>query len=615
MPETPVDPNKPIKQEVNTTMSMPDMPLSDMEQRLICKFVVTKKKEWARNRREYEMRWQESYDAYRQKLPASHAWRSRVADGTTFGQVESITPRVVSALIPEPDFFEVQALNPDHIANEPSIKALLKYQLRRADFFTKFVNIVKQAVIYGTTFAKVPFREEYGLRRDRKVNFRKKRNPITGEVVTKAAGEVRDAKMSRVYYGPDIEVVDIYDIFADPLDPEMHELVEVKDRHWNYMVSRAKEGKFMNVEKLVGGGNRVQDDAEQGVARYRDQGIEDEKPPKTVTLLEYWGEYDWRGEGPEPVHFIVANEGTLVLAEPNPFWHGKPPYIKSQFIPVPGELYGIGIPRAIHSMQKRLNDLINQRNDNINLILNRMWKVHTLADVDLRRLESIPGRFILTNDMNGIEPLPTPDVTASSYQEQSALLQQVEQATGFSRFAAGLESGRSTPRAARTVLAFQQASLEKFGLTVRFLENNLLVPTLEMFMSHNQQFLDDFEWIRVTGAGGPEFLKVDPNIFRGEYQVRSLGASEILNKEQKLQGLMTFYPMALQDPTLDAGPIAEKIWRTMGNREELPRVQLPSAEAAPAQAGVGNNLQADANSVLTQGVLQPRTQPIPGGGT
>lgn len=615
MPETNLDPNKPIEQEVTTTQTMHDMELSDSDQRHIVAFVKTKKSLWKKDRKEYEARWQESYDAYRQKLPASHAWRSRISDGTTFGQVESITPRLVAALLPEPDFFEVESLNPQFAQNERTIKALLKYQLDRADFFIKFVDLIKQAVIYGTTFAKIPFREEYGLRRDRKTHFRKTRNTITGEIVTKRVGEVREAKRKRIFYGPDIEVVDIYDIFADPLDPEMKELIEVKDRSWNYAVDRAKEGVFVNVEKLMGGAARTNDDASEGLLRYREQGINADKPPKTVTLDEYWGDYDWRGDGPEPVHFIVANEGVLVMWEPNPFWHGKPPYIKSQLIPVPKELYGIGIPGSIHSIQKRINELINQRNDNINLIMNRMWLVSTTSDVDLKRLESVPGRFILTSDMEGVKALETPDVTQSSYAEMGSLLSQVEQATGFTRFAGGLEQGKSTPRAARTVLAFQQASLEKFGLTVRFLEKNLVVKMLEMFISHNQQFLDDFEWIRVTGNSEPKFLNVDPNIFRGEYQVRSLGASEILNKEQKLQGLMTFYPLALQDPTIDAGPIAEKIWRTMGNREELPRVELPSEVAAPEQAGSGNNQRADANSLLTQGLLQPRTQPVPGGGT
>ncbi|MBK7338504.1 MAG: hypothetical protein IPJ00_21180 [Saprospirales bacterium] len=39
------------------------------------------------------------------------------------------------------------------------------------------------------------------------------------------------------------------------------------------------------------------------------------------------------------------------------------------------------------------------------LILNRMWKISSLADVDLDTLVARPNGFILTDQMDGVEAL------------------------------------------------------------------------------------------------------------------------------------------------------------------------------------------------------------------
>ncbi len=109
----------------------------------------------------------------------------------------------------------------------------------------------------------------------------------------------------------------------------------------------------------------------------------------------------------------------------------------------------------------------------------------------------------------------------------------------------------------------------------------------------------------ITGKERPEILEIDPNTLRGNYSFQPLGASEMLNDENKLQGLLTFLTVVQQDPSVDRGPIIEKIWRLLGNREPLPLT---------GGAGVVPGAEANQGQLQNSGVLEPPTQPLPGGG-
>ena len=101
-----------------------------------------------------------------------------------------------------------------------------------------------------------------------------------------------------------------------------------------------------------------------------------------------------------------------------------------------GRPYRIGIAsieahRAIPSgdvelgqeIQAELNDVINQRLDNVRLVLNKGKYVRRGAETDLITLKrSYPGRIVMTKDPVGdIREEDTRDVTASAYAEQDRL--------------------------------------------------------------------------------------------------------------------------------------------------------------------------------------------------
>jgi hypothetical protein len=129
----------------------------------------------------------------------------------------------------------------------------------------------------------------------------------------------------------------------------------------------------------------------------------------------------------------------------------------ARYIPVQHELYGIGIPEVSESLQEELNAVRNQRMDNVNLIINRMFIANKYADIDFDQLVSYPGNIILTNDVTAVQPLDTRDITKSAYMEEEIIKRDIDNAARNARHLrrSPSSSGR-TSRVAPSVPAHRQ---------------------------------------------------------------------------------------------------------------------------------------------------------------
>lgn len=82
-------------------------------------------------------------------------------------------------------------------------------------------------------------------------------------------------------------------------------------------------------------------------------------------------------------------------------------------------------------VQVAINDTVNQRRDNVALVLNKRYRVKRGSNVDMRALSrSAPGGMILMDDLNAVATDSIPDVTGSSYQEQDRLQMAFDDVSG-----------------------------------------------------------------------------------------------------------------------------------------------------------------------------------------
>ena len=175
---------------------------------------------------------------------------------------------------------------------------------------------------------------------------------------------------------------------------------------------------------------------------------------------------------------VVANGGTLLKAEANPYMMGDRPVVAFPWDVVPGRFWGRGVCEKGYNSQKALDTELRARIDALSLT------IHPMMAIDATRLprgakpEVRPGKMILTNGdpREVLQPFNFGQVSQITFAQAGALQQMVQQATGAvdSAGIAGQVNGESTAagismslgalikRHKRTLINFQQSFLIPF---------------------------------------------------------------------------------------------------------------------------------------------------------
>lgn len=143
-------------------------------------------------------------------------------------------------------------------------------------------------------------------------------------------------------------------------------------------------------------------------------------------------------------HNIIRHEGIdwfyltlgtrLLLTEPKPleevYPHGRP-YVIGISVIEAHKNYPASPNELASPMQQELNEIVNQRIDNVRLVLNKRYYIKRASNVDLKALQrNIPGSGVLMNDVNAVKNVDTNDVTSSSYAEQDRINVELDELMG-----------------------------------------------------------------------------------------------------------------------------------------------------------------------------------------
>ena len=175
---------------------------------------------------------------------------------------------------------------------------------------------------------------------------------------------------------------------------------------------------------------------------------------------------------------VIANGGTLLKAEANPYMMNDRPVVAFPWDVVPGRFWGRGVCEKGYNSQKALDTELRARIDALSLT------IHPMMAVDATRLprgakpEVRPGKMILTNGdpREVLQPFNFGQVGQITFAQAASLQQMVQQATGAvdSAGIAGSVNGEATAagismslgaiikRHKRTLINFQQAFLLPF---------------------------------------------------------------------------------------------------------------------------------------------------------
>jgi hypothetical protein len=531
---------------------------------------------WDSWRKPWENLWNECYKLYlniseMMKTPT----RARIFIPAVFQVIEAAVPKIMTLIFGDTEFFDVVADDPKRQGFADIIKRLLKYQLMKADFFLKFIDYTKQLLMYGTSYFYVYWKVER--------KWVHKRTPIRGPKTfggfTISNNAIIGWKEEKVYEvterRPEVEVLDVLDVYPDPEARSEKDSRAIWVRSWMDL-SEVKElgaGNYpvfdpQNVLRIEHGTKNTLSESRQvrNSMRGLQTGYVDSNQ---VELLTRWGLCDLDGDGiREETLIVIANRKYLLRAMPNPFDHQKRPILKSTLFPVPLEWFGIGLIEPIIPLQHELNTIRRQRLDNVNLILNRMWKVNSFADIDMETLVSSPNGIILTDDMNAVEALETANVTQDAYNEAALIQNDIDSAT-TPKSVQGTPNSGSLGRTAKGAQLIIGQALEKFGTATKLAEESGIKRMLRMMHQLNEQFIDSEEMLNDPSGYGKLFTQLEfpvtPEMIRAEVSFQMKGISEMINAEAKINQIVSFqgvYGPALAPESTTA--LMKKMWKLMG---------------------------------------------------
>lgn len=171
--------------------------------------------------------------------------------------------------------------------------------------------------------------------------------------------------------------------------------------------------------------------------------------------------------------------------------------------------YPGGVPRLTRDVQAELNEIANQRIDNVKFALNKRYFVMRNRQVDIRSLtRNVPGSVTLLQDpATDVKIVDTPDVTASSYQEQDRLNSDFDDISG--NFSAG--SVQTNRKLNETVGGMELLSADANQICsyqLKTFVETWVEPVLRQLMMLEQCYETDEVVLSIAGSQSPTFQRM-----------------------------------------------------------------------------------------------------------
>jgi hypothetical protein len=560
--------------------------LNGEELRQLASSITHDYQRWKKSRARLECKWRECWEAYLCDVQGLYTQpdddssdRSRIARPVLYEAVEAIHANLLNALFPANErFFSVIGKTEADHQQSRQIEEFLRQKLEDASFIEKYALFLKQAIITGNTVAAVPWKITRQVRRSDQ--------PITLFGITVGYQKVTLNEIT--YNGPDFEVIDIFDFLVDSnaTDFENAKVIRRVERSLHELKANPA---YHNLEELNPITQPSTDIDEANKASRRrtfglDEPIQPEQSSNTIRLLEAWGDFTIGEKVFHNYVCVVANNSTVIRFEPNPYDCGLKPFIFTNFIPIPNEIYGIGAIEKSLGLQHAINTLTNQKLDVINLSINSPFTYLINDDVfDPETLVTRPGALIPVKNHDTLRPIQYLNNFTVAFTEIADLKAEAQEATGASKYFSGGNSSQA--KTATEVSELVNGGTQKFSAFLSHLEHTTLEPFLKIVFENAKQFVRDAECVCIGHqAGQAQFQQISPDLLKTTHcNFRIDGSRGLLFRQQELRAITTFLQMVNSNASLQKHinllALYKKIYRRLGFTDETEIFQEMQSEA------------------------------------
>ncbi len=246
----------------------------------------------------------------------------------------------------------------------------------------------------------------------------------------------------------------------------------------------------------------------------------------------------------------TPNETTGQIETPYPY---HMPVVQYKHVPVPGEFFAMGIPEILELLQEDKNLIRSVRRDNIDIIVNKIIKARSGADINFDFLRSYPGAIWPVENLNDIEPWEPGDVTQSAYGEERVIAADMENALSMFGYARGMTPAHTEQPT--TVMKLQQASMNRQDVNIKLAEFTVLQEIARKIIALNRRYMTRETYEAIIGEQDAGFYAMPEHMITRFFLMKPVGSSVTHIKEIRqnqinfaIQSLLPF----IQNPQLAA---------------------------------------------------------------
>lgn len=527
-------------------------------------------------------------------------WMNAVAVPMTVEAEQTITPRLFSALFPNDAPVEVQVEGNADRMQGSVIKHTIQHYFRVGDFQGESHPAISQCTLLGTAYVE------------------------TGSWFVRLSNSP-DGTTYLAESRPNARFVDFFDMFPHPGKRCVEDglpIIRKQDIDAEALKKYADAMKIDNMQEAL-----ESDHPE-------DCGTKDKSPlGKKYEVLQYWGPWDKTFDTTDEdgnkaterkavQHWIiVVNRKVLLRGDTNPYNHQLPPYCRIKLFPdIKPSWFGVGVGKIGAPTQERLNKMVNQRLDNVDLVLQKQCMYNAQdPNINKKKLRvAKPGQAHgVADTTTSIKWMDTPDVTQSSYKEEEIAKADYRQATGAAAPIVPTEGTQH--RTAMGINMLQNAAGMRFLPVLKSMENDLVAMSAYFYLINLQQFMSQAEWIQMTSDGGEQFpWMVTPQQIQAKAEFIPTGVTEAQNREVEVGQLLRFKELTVNDPTVNRQEINRRIAELFGFKDIqklLTNIQQPQGGgplSANEQLAIQQRIQEGASpDQIKQEMLGNTPQPEP----
>ena len=267
---------------------------------------------------------------------------------------------------------------------------------------------------------------------------------------------------------------------------------------------------------------------------------------------------------------VIANGGTLLKVEENPYMMQDRPVVAFAWDAVPSRFWGRGVCEKGYNSQKALDTELRARIDALALTVHPMMAVDASRLPRGAKMEVRPGKTLLTNGNPAeiLQPFKFGNLDPNTFNQSAALQQMVQQATGAID-TAGIPSFAGSEATAAGISMSLGAIIKRHKRTLLNFQDSFLIPFVSKaawrYMQFNPELypVNDYKFCASSTLG----------VIAREYEVTQL-----------VQLLQTMSPDSPLYPALIESIVDNM---SLSNREELiaklQQAAQPNPQAQQAQ--------------------------------